>query len=528
MIKISEERLTRKPQGVQRRGATELRQEVRTTMESVISFAEEQAATTLEFKYAEAALQRHLRAVGRAVLSLYLEIAEARIAATLEAGVSRMGRQFRRAPALCRGLLTVFGVIWYWRSYLRETTAASGSRHGYHPLDAQLGLTADRVSHNVLATSVRLATRMSFAEAHEVARWFLPTVPSTEVIQNAVQGLGEDAARWFHDAPLPEGDGDVLVIQIDSKGAPTATEEELRKRRGPRKTRIKSPSPRHRGRALRDSWTRKPRRKKGDKSKNAKMATLVVMYTLRRERGLLLGPINKRFYASFAPKRHAVEYAQREAARRGFGPARKKDIQVVTDGDNDLRHYVAELFPGVRHTLDLLHVVERIWTAGECLYDEGTAELRDWAVAQREQLLLGNTDEVLAEMERRLAAIPKTGPGNKGKRQRLAEALGYLRKRAHQMHYREVMAKDLEMGTGAVEGAVKNLIGKRMDHGGMRWIKERAEAVLKLRCIDANGQWEAFMQRVHHRLRDEATAHGSRPRLQRRQPAILPSLLEAA
>ena len=43
------------------------------------------------------------------------------------------------------------------------------------------------------------------------------------------------------------------------------------------------------------------------------------------------------------------------------------------------------------------------------------------------------------------------------------------------MNYQELLQRDLELGTGPVEGAIKNLMGRRMDHGGMRWIKERAE-----------------------------------------------------
>jgi len=96
------------------------------------------------------------------------------------------------------------------------------------------------------------------------------------------------------------------------------------------------------------------------------------------------------------------------------------------------------------------------------------------------------------------------------------------------MRYDEIIDADLELGTGAVEGAVKNIIGKRFDHGGMRWIKERAEALLQLRCIEANGQWEAFIDFVHDRLRAEAIADGTRPRLQSTTPAALPALREAA
>jgi len=36
---------------------------------------------------------------------------------------------------------------------------------------------------------------------------------------------------------------------------------------------------------------------------------------------------------------------------------------------------------------------------------------------------------------------------------------------------------------------VNYVIAKRFDSGGMRWIKERAEALLQLRCIEVNNDW---------------------------------------
>jgi len=77
-----------------------------------------------------------------------------------------------------------------------------------------------------------------------------------------------------------------------------------------------------------------------------------------------------------------------------------------------------------------------------------------------------------------------------------------------------------------VEGAIKNLIGKRCDHGGMRWIKERAEAIVQLRCIEANGDWDNFTDFVHDRLQNQAQHHGERPRLQTPTPAPLPTIPE--
>jgi hypothetical protein len=60
------------------------------------------------------------------------------------------------------------------------------------------------------------------------------------------------------------------------------------------------------------------------------------------------------------------------------------------------------------------------------------------------------------------------------------------------MRYAELRCEDLDIGTGAVEGAVRNLVGMRLDGPGMRWGRDRAEMVLHLRCIVLNEQWEAF------------------------------------
>ena len=133
------------------------------------------------------------------------------------------------------------------------------------------------MSPNLLSMAVRLATRMAFSEAREILGWFLPSAPSTEVIEAGALGYGRFAPSWFEHAAAPESDGEVLVIQLDSKGVPTATEEKLRRRRGSRAKRKEAPSPRHRGRQARDRLTNKSRRKKGDKAKNAKMGTMVVM-----------------------------------------------------------------------------------------------------------------------------------------------------------------------------------------------------------------------------------------------------------
>ena len=179
---------------------------------------------------------------------------------------------------------------------------------------------------------------------------------------------------------------------------------------------------------------------------------------------------------SFGPKELAFQWAQRQAVRRGFGPDSGKMIQIVTDGDEDLGTYTRRYFPKATHTLDIYHALEYVWQAGSSLHAEGSPQLDRWYRAAREKVFGGKCDDLLDELRAELLRIPRTGPGNKGRRERLQGAINYLTERVGMMNYKWLADRDLEIGSGAVEGAVKHLVALRFDHGGMRWIRERAQA----------------------------------------------------
>jgi hypothetical protein len=422
---------------------------------------------------------------------------------------------YKRLDGRPRWLGTFFGKIRYWRTYFY------GQGGGYCPLDVELGLTGDGFSLWVQSLAARMATKVSYGQSVLLLTLFLHWSPAQESIEAMVLGLGRHTSAWFEAAPAPAGDGEVLIIQIDSKATPTATDEELEKRRGPRSENPHPGSQRHRGRAARQRRGSKKRRKKGDKAKNGKMATIVTLYTLRRSAdGQLEGPINKKVYASYAPKRHTVAIARREADKRGFEPGSGKLIQIVTDGDNDLERYINEYFPDAEHTIDVYHVAEYLWEAGQCLYKEGSTELIEWVNGQKEALYDGRAVEIVAEIDRQLAQLD---PRRKTMQERLQRVRDYIDKRVDKMNYKRLREQDLEISSGAVEGAVNYVIAQRFDSGGMRWIKERAEPLLQLRCIEINGDWETFIQFVHDRIQERAHREHRNLSLRRTNPAPLPT-----
>lgn len=159
--------------------------------------------------------------------------------------------------------------------------------------------------------------------------------------------------------------------------------------------------------------------------------------------------------------------------------------------------YVEEFFPKAIHTIDVFHAMEYLWDAANCLYKEGSDELIEWIETQKETLYDNRASEIVEQIDKQLSLLAKRGHGIKSKRVRLEKVRNYLNKCLDKMDYKTLREQDLEISSGSVEGAVNYVISKRFDSGGMRWIKECAEALLQLRCIGVNGDWDAFIAYVH-------------------------------
>jgi hypothetical protein len=399
-------------------------------------------------------------------------------------------------PYAERTLKTVYGTVTYGRHYLQ----ARGGGSGFFPLDVVLGLTTDRLSPWVMQWVARLASRMSFAAAQMVCRAALNWAPATETIEQVVLGMGRKAAPFMAqlEAPPTEEEGEVLVIEVDGKCPPIATQAELAKRRGKRQAKAKRACrcgcQRHRGRAKREARGSKKRRKRGDKSKNGKEVVVVVMYTLKRGAdGKLHGPRNKKLYGTFRGRKAAARWARAEATKRGFGPETTQTVQIVVDGAKGLKHQLEKLFPKAIFTLDVCHVVEKLWALGRHYHPEGSAALGAWVEDLKELVYAGKAARLVKRLKELWRQTAAHGPGTKTRRECLRRLINYVSSRKDMMQYAKWMKEDLVIASGQVEGAVRQLVGERLDCAGMRWVQGKAEAVLHLRCIELNGDWDKFV-----------------------------------
>jgi hypothetical protein len=74
----------------------------------------------------------------------------------------------------------------------------------------------------------------------------------------------------------------------------------------------------------------------------------------------------------------------------------------------------------------------------------------------------------------------------------IRDVTGYFARNSDRMKYDEYLAKGYPIGSGVVEGACRHLVKDRLERTGMRWRPEGAQALLDLRAIFLNGEWDPF------------------------------------
>ena len=76
------------------------------------------------------------------------------------------------------------------------------------------------------------------------------------------------------------------------------------------------------------------------------------------------------------------------------------------------------------------------------------------------------------------------------------------------LRYDQALASGRPIATGIIEGACRHLVKDRLEITGARWGLDGAEAVLKLRALRANGDFDAYW--TWHGQQERARNHQTR------------------
>lgn len=399
-----------------------------------------------------------------------------------------------------RNYFSVFG-----KFAVPRTVYRAYARPGVMPLDAQADLPERCYSYLLQDWMDHLSIRESFKESEVTLNTLLGIQVSAsrfEVVNQAsVTQRGYEQFYAEKTPPSAEQEGSIQVLGFDGKGVPMIKREAAK-------------------------LTARPG--KGEKRQKKKEAMVGVSYTVaphvRRAEEVaerLLYPERaqqdatqdngttetapkaqqiRRLASLELSKQEVVQEIVRDASVRD--PTHRRPWVVVMDGALGLWAVVASVLTGLEYVgvLDIIHVVEYLWKAGNALYGEGTDAGRTWVYDHLVALLQGRVGRVIGGLKQTRSKRPVTA----GQRKALTQAIQYFENHRQWMCYDDYLKAGYPIGSGVVESTCGHTVKDRMEGSGRRWSLHGAESTLLLRSIvtshDWDAYWESHMQQERTRL----------------------------
>jgi len=393
-----------------------------------------------------------------------------------------------------RRYVSVFGELTISR-YVYGTRETQ--RHEAVPADALLGLPAGEFSYVLQEWDQSFCVEDSYEESRRKVEKILGIGQSVRSLEQMSVSMAEGVSAFQESAPRPpvQEEGSILVLTADGKGVPMRRE------------------------AGQDPPVIRGRRKKGEKANKKRMACVGGVYTIepfvRTPEDVVdevlrdarkpdrPKPCHKQLRAELTREIDGVEVNAKDRIFSWFAdqvklrnPTGRKKVVCVMDGERALWKKLLALVLGIVCILDLFHVLERLWQAAHCFHPEGSDEAKEFVSDRLLRLLRGEVGYVIGGLKQMA-----TKHGLRGScRQQLSAAIGYLERNRRLMHYDEYLAAGYPIGSGVAEGACRHLVKDRMERTGMRWRIPGAQAMLNLRAVYLNGDWDAFQ---NHRIKKE-------------------------
>jgi hypothetical protein len=169
-------------------------------------------------------------------------------------------------------------------------------------------------------------------------------------------------------------------------------------------------------------------------------------------------------------------------------PHEQRTVVAVMDGESKLRDLQELKISRAVGILDIWHVTEYLWELAYCFHREGSDEAEAFVESYLRKLLEGKVSRVIGGI-RQMATKRELSTS---KWEKVEDCLTYFAARCEYMKYDEYLAAGYPIGSGVVEGACRHLVKDRMEQTGMRWRIAGAQAILSLRAIYVNEDWNAF------------------------------------
>jgi hypothetical protein len=162
-------------------------------------------------------------------------------------------------------------------------------------------------------------------------------------------------------------------------------------------------------------------------------------------------------------------------------------ITVLGDGAEWIWNAASREFPGCTQVLDIYHGAEHIADAARTRFGEGTTTAKEWLDRGRGLLL----SDGWAGLCDHLGQTMTTDDAPED-RVPLDDLMGYFATHTERLNYCHRLYTGQSIGSGMVEGAAKNLVGRRLKQTGARWQVDNVNRMAELCCLTYSDHWDLY------------------------------------
>ena len=180
---------------------------------------------------------------------------------------------------------------------------------------------------------------------------------------------------------------------------------------------------------------------------------------------------------------------QAEAIRLGLTDSTY--LSILGDGAEWIWNMADRSFAGAAQVLDVYHAMEHLATAGRAALGDGPG-LIDWLNTGR-RLVVGDgycgACEALGQPLPDPAAAERMAAA-------ASPALNYFGGHRERMGYAVRLHRGQAIGSGLVEGTIKELVNLRLKRTGARWLAGRVGAFVELLALSGGVEWDEHWQSI--------------------------------
>jgi hypothetical protein len=172
------------------------------------------------------------------------------------------------------------------------------------------------------------------------------------------------------------------------------------------------------------------------------------------------------------------------AARLGIRD--RSTITVLADGAKWIWEEAQQNLLGFTGVLDVYHALEHVSDTAKSLFGDGTDAARAWTDTARSALLRSGWTGIDDHMQQTVL----NDDASAGKA--LQSLRDYLGNHVSHLNYAQRLAEGRSIGSGQIEGACKNMIGRRLKQTGARWRVRRVNRMANLCCLIYSHAWTPY------------------------------------